>query len=185
MRRHGRGGDGQRFSASPDRGRRNWKKNPRAREAVYRNRRRIRGPTGRPAPGAAPRRAPRTAIRAPLRNKRDAPVVPARAHQRSEAPLIQAGGFNLGPAHGWPWSPPRRLQGRLVAEPRGAADADLDAPRAYIAASGHDRIRGPSRIDRSITCRLRRICRLFTCRTPLPLRRVVCTGCARWRCRTL
>jgi hypothetical protein len=101
------------------------------------------------------------------------------------APLIQAGGFNLGPAHGWPWSPPRRLQGRLVAEPRGAADADSDAPRAYIAASGHDRIRGPSRIDRSITCRLRRICRLFTCRTSLPLRRVVCTGCARWRCRTL
>ena len=32
------------YISEPDRGRRNWKKNPEAREAVYRNRRRIRGP---------------------------------------------------------------------------------------------------------------------------------------------
>jgi transposase len=34
------------YIAEPDRGRRNWKENPTARDAVYRNRRRIRGPRG-------------------------------------------------------------------------------------------------------------------------------------------
>jgi len=34
------------YISEPDRGRRNWKKNPEARDAVYRKRRRIRGPRG-------------------------------------------------------------------------------------------------------------------------------------------
>ena len=34
------------YISEPDRGRRNWKNNPDARDAVYRNRRRIRGPRG-------------------------------------------------------------------------------------------------------------------------------------------
>ena len=34
------------YISEPDRGRRNWKKNPEARDAAYRNRRRIRGPRG-------------------------------------------------------------------------------------------------------------------------------------------
>ena len=34
------------YISEPDRGRRNWKKNPEARDAVYRNRRRIRGARG-------------------------------------------------------------------------------------------------------------------------------------------
>jgi len=34
------------YISEPDRGPRNWKKNPEARDAVYRNRRRIRGPRG-------------------------------------------------------------------------------------------------------------------------------------------
>jgi transposase len=34
------------YISEPDRGRRNWKKNPKARDAVYRNRRRIRGARG-------------------------------------------------------------------------------------------------------------------------------------------
>jgi transposase len=34
------------YLSEPDRGRRNWKKNPKARDAVYRNRRRIRGARG-------------------------------------------------------------------------------------------------------------------------------------------
>jgi len=34
------------YISEPDRGRRSWKKNPEARDAVYRNRRRIRGPHG-------------------------------------------------------------------------------------------------------------------------------------------
>ena len=36
----------RRYISEPDRGRRNWKKNPNARDAVYRNRRRIRGARG-------------------------------------------------------------------------------------------------------------------------------------------
>jgi hypothetical protein len=35
------------YISEPDRGRRNWTKNPAAREAVYRNRRRIRGVRGK------------------------------------------------------------------------------------------------------------------------------------------
>jgi transposase len=35
------------YISEPDRGRRNWKGNPQARDAVYRNRRRIRGPRGK------------------------------------------------------------------------------------------------------------------------------------------
>jgi len=34
------------YSSEPHRGRRNWRKSPEARDAVYRNRRRIRGPRG-------------------------------------------------------------------------------------------------------------------------------------------
>jgi hypothetical protein len=34
------------YISEPDRGRRNWKKNPGARQAVYRNRRRIHGTRG-------------------------------------------------------------------------------------------------------------------------------------------
>ena len=49
------------YISEPDRGRRNWKKNPTARDAVYRNRRRIRG-AARPASAAAPRRALGTSL---------------------------------------------------------------------------------------------------------------------------
>ena len=35
------------YISEPDRGRRNWKDNPEARDAVYRNRRRIRGARGK------------------------------------------------------------------------------------------------------------------------------------------
>ena len=35
------------YISEPDRGRRNWKNNPEARDAVYRNRRRIRGARGK------------------------------------------------------------------------------------------------------------------------------------------
>ena len=45
------------YIAEPDRGRRNWKKNAAARDAVYANRRRIRGTRGR----ALQRRRQRTA----------------------------------------------------------------------------------------------------------------------------
>ena len=37
----------RRTPPEPDRGRRNWRKNPEARDAVHRNRRRIRGPRGK------------------------------------------------------------------------------------------------------------------------------------------
>jgi transposase len=55
------------YISEPDRGRRNWKKNPAARETMYRNRRRIHGARG-PALAAAPRGAIGTALRASLRD---------------------------------------------------------------------------------------------------------------------
>ena len=62
----------------------------------------------------------------------------------------------------------KNAQSRITASPC------IGAARASIAAFGNGRIRGPSRIDRSITCRLRRIWPSFTCRTSLQLRHVVC-----------
>ena len=53
------------YISEPDRGRRNWTKNPTARDAVYRNRRRIRGRRGLRLL-APPRRAPGTSLRPSL-----------------------------------------------------------------------------------------------------------------------
>ena len=81
------------YIAEPDRGRRNWKENPTARDAVYRNRRRIRGPRG-------------------LR------LLRLRGHINiRKRLLIHASGFNLGllMRHLIGVGTPRGLQGRLVA----------------------------------------------------------------------
>ena len=86
------------YISEPDRGRRNWKKNPEARAAVYRNRRRIRGPRG-----------PRGLRLLRLRGERlERPFahlyetggmrrVYLRGHTNiRKRVLIHAGGFNLG-----------------------------------------------------------------------------------------
>ena len=72
------------YVSEPDRGRRNWKGKAAARDAVYANRRRIRGGPWT-AIAAAARRAARTAQRASLRDRADAPGASARASQHPEA----------------------------------------------------------------------------------------------------
>ncbi len=137
------------YISEPDRGRRNWKKKPEARAAVYRNRRRIRGARGA-APAAAPRRALGAALRASLRDRRHAPRAPARAHEHSEATA----------------DPHRRLQSRAAdaapdrrrhaARPPGAASArswprcwrSFGSSRGSVTRSSADRTDGLSPTER-------------------------------------
>lgn len=67
------------YISEPDRGGRNWKKNPEARDAVYGNRRRIRGARG--TTPAATRRTAGTTVCASLRNGPHAARAPARTHE--------------------------------------------------------------------------------------------------------
>ena len=71
------------YVSEPDRGRRHWTGQAAARDAVYANRRRIRGARGETAAAAAGRTGG-TAQRASLRNRRDAPRPSARASQHPE-----------------------------------------------------------------------------------------------------
>ena len=93
------------YLSEPDRGRRNWRGKAAARDAVYRNLRRIRGARG-PTAVAPTRRAPGTSLCPSLRDGRDAPRTSAGSHQHPEA---------RARAH-------RRLQ-------PGAADASADRRR--------------------------------------------------------
>ena len=72
------------YISEPDRGRRKWKKNAEARDAVYRNRRRIRGARGKRLLRLRGERLERP-LRPSLRDRRDAPRAPARPHEHSES----------------------------------------------------------------------------------------------------
>jgi transposase len=83
------------YISEPDRGRRNWTKNPAARDAVYRNRRRIRGPRGL---RLLRRRGER--LERPFAHLYETGGM-RRVHLRGHTNirkrvLIHAGGFNLG-----------------------------------------------------------------------------------------
>jgi transposase len=104
------------YISEPDRGRRNWKKNPEARDAVYRNRRRIRGPRGLHLLRLRGERLER-----PFAHLYETGGL-RRVHLRGHANirkrlLIHAGGFNLGLLMRQliGVGTPRGLQGRLVA----------------------------------------------------------------------
>ena len=104
------------YIAEPDRGRRDWSKEPEAQAPVYGNRRRIRGRT-RPAPDASTRRA----IERSFAHLYDTGGM-RRTHLRGHTNilkrlLIHAGGFNLGLVmrHVIGVGTPRGLQGRLAA----------------------------------------------------------------------
>ena len=86
------------YIAEPDRGRRHWTQNAVARDAVYANRRRIRGTRGVTLLRRR-RRAPRTAERASVRHWRHATDAPARACQHPQATARPHGGVQRGPAH--------------------------------------------------------------------------------------
>ena len=83
------------YVAEPDRGRRDWSKEPEAQApGVWQS-----SPDSgraRPAPDASTRRADRTLLRASLRHGRDAAHASARSREHPEAPADSCGGFNLG-----------------------------------------------------------------------------------------
>jgi transposase len=104
------------YIAEPDRGRRNWTKNAAARDAVYANRRRIRGTRGR---GLQRRRSER--LERPNAHLYETGGL-RRTHLRGHANilkrlLVHVGGFNLGLLMRTlvGVGTPRGLQGRLAA----------------------------------------------------------------------
>lgn len=104
------------YISEPDRGRRNWQKNPTARDAVYRNRRRIRGPRGRRLLRLRGERLERPF--AHLYETGGMRRVHLRGHTNiRKRVLIHAGGFNLGllMRQVIGVGTPRGLQGRVAA----------------------------------------------------------------------
>src|SRR5688572_20584267 len=104
------------YISEPDRGRRNWKKNPKARDAVYRNRRRIRGPRGLRLLRLRGERLERPF--AHLYETGGMRRVHLRGHTNiRKRLLIHTGGFNLGLLMRQliGVGTPRGLQGRLTA----------------------------------------------------------------------
>lgn len=104
------------YISEPDRGRRNWQKNPEARDAVYRNRRRIRGPRGLRLLRLRGERLERPF--AHLYETGGLRRVYLRGHTNiRKRLLIHAGGFNLGLLMRQliGVGTPRGLQGRLAA----------------------------------------------------------------------
>ena len=104
------------YISEPARGRRNWKKNPKARDAVYRNRRRIRGPRGLRLLRLRGERLERPF--AHLYETDGMRRVHLRGHTNiRKRLLIHAGGFNLGlfMRQLIGVGTPRGLQGRVVA----------------------------------------------------------------------
>ena len=104
------------YISEPDRGRRNWKQNPKARAAVYRNRRRIRGPRGLRLLRLRGERLERSF--AHLYETGSMRRVYLRGHTNiRKRLLIHVGGFNLGllMRQLLGVGTPRGLQGRLIA----------------------------------------------------------------------
>src|SRR4029453_18107923 len=104
------------FISEPDRGRRNWKKNSQARDAVYRNRRRIRGERGQRLLRLRGERLERPF--AHLYETGGMRRVFLRGHTNMRKRLlIHVGGFNLGllMRHLIGVGTPRGLQGRPTA----------------------------------------------------------------------
>jgi transposase len=108
------------YISEPDRGRRNWKKNPAARDAVYRNRRRIRGARGKRLLRQRGERLERPC--AHLYETGRMRRVHLRGHDNIlKRLLIHVGGLNLGllMRHVCGVGTPRGLQGRALALLRG------------------------------------------------------------------
>ena len=118
------------YIAEPDRGRRDWSKEPEAQGPVYRNRRRIRGPRGRRLMRQRGERIERSF--AHLYDTGGMRRTHLRGHENIlKRLLIHAGGFNLGLLirSMLGVGTPRGLQGRLAAVLAGIA--------AFIAVGRH------------------------------------------------
>jgi transposase len=120
------------YISEPDRGRRNWKKNPAARDAVHRNRRRVRGPRGQRLLRLRGERLERPF--AHLYETGGMRRVYLRGHANiRKRLLIHSAGFNLGllMRRLIGVGTPRGLQGRLAAM-RGALLTLLRALRRAV-----------------------------------------------------
>jgi transposase len=139
------------YISEPDRGRRNWKKNPQARAAVYRNRRRIRRPRGLRLLRLRGERLERPF--AHLYETGGMRRVHLRGHRNiRKRLLIHAGGFNLGLLMRQliGVGTPRGLQGRLVATVVGLMT--LIRTRCEVVMTHRSPVRFVSRLERlSIT----------------------------------
>ena len=113
------------YIAEPNRGRRNWKKKTLARDAVYANRRRIRGRAWAGFAAAAERTS-RTAERTSLRNRRPAADACARACEHPQTPAHPNKRLQLGPPHA---DTDRR---RHAARPPGAPGGGLGTRRRLV-----------------------------------------------------
>jgi len=136
------------YISEPDRGRRNWKKNPKARDAVYRNRRRIRGPRGLRLLRLRGERLERPF--AHLYETGGMRRVHLRGHTNiRKRLLIHAGGFNLGLLMRQliGVGTPRGLQGRLI-----AAMTTLFALTGLLWAL----VTGHRRLPQRVSCAMRR-----------------------------
>ena len=96
------------YISEPDRGRRNWKKNPEARDAVYRNRRRIRGARGKRLLRQRGERLERPCAHL-YRDRSHAPGPPARSRQYPQAPVDPCRRRESRAAHATPRSASARL----------------------------------------------------------------------------
>ena len=108
------------YVSEPDRGRRDWSKDPEAQAPVYGNRRRMRG--RRPPPDAPTRRTDRTLVCASLRHGRDAAHASARPHEHPEAPPDSCGWLQSRARHA---SSDRDRHAARAAGPRGRWRATL------------------------------------------------------------
>jgi transposase len=104
------------YIAEPDRGRRHWKKNPEARDAVYRNRRRIRGSRGLRLLRLRGERLERSFAHLYETGRMRRVYLRGHTNIRKRL-LIHTGGFNLGLLMRTLFGvgTPRSLQGRAVA----------------------------------------------------------------------
>ncbi len=153
------------YISEPDRGRRHWRHKAEARDAVYANRRRIRGPRGRRLLRRRGEYLERT-----FAHTYDTGGM-RRTHLRGHRNilkrlLVHVGGFNLGLLMRalFGVGTPRGLQGRAVA---------LMATLCVII----DQMRGLTVVRRAVNARLTAMCEVFT-ESPLFLRNATCTtGC--------
>ena len=114
------------YLSEPKRGRRRWHGQTALRDAVYRNRRRIRGARGTAAV-ATPRRVLGATECAPVRNRRAAAHASARPHQHLEARPDSYGWLQSRAHHA---SPDRRRHAARPARPSRGSDRDMLCSRS-------------------------------------------------------
>ena len=121
------------YVSEPDRGRRDWSKDPEARAPVYGNRRRMRGRRGLP-PDAPTRRTDRTLVCASLRHGRDAAHPSARPHEHPEAPPDSCGWLQSRARHA---SSDRDRHAARAAGSRGRCSCDVRGAHGRRPTSAH------------------------------------------------